>query len=185
MKSRYSADSLKQKARARQGNTYNVALELLENTANNFAQEVAGDYRLTLVCEDAEGAYVLEEITPGNPGLVWRSPLLKENQHIEIAVQDKEDLRFIPYLDVFCRLYNAENKLLGEKLQPFIWHPYLDHYGENWTLHGEGDYFVEVTVKKAKFPRHDETLGDRYKADVQIRFGPLHLIPGRRESNQK
>ena len=166
----------KDKLRKDQGVTYQKALEYMQGETANASVQV-GDYIVTLACEEAEGMYhLMDEGT-----LEWVIPDLEDNQHVEIVVQDKEDLRFIPGLEVHVKLFDSEGNLTEEKDIPFIWHPFLLHYGINWKINGEGDYTAKVTIKAPKFCRHDEFIGKRYPKDVDVTLGPVHLKPDRSE----
>jgi alkyl sulfatase BDS1-like metallo-beta-lactamase superfamily hydrolase len=166
----------KDKLRKDQGEAYQRALDYMAvETAS--AQVEADDYIITLACEEAEGMYHVME----NGELEWRVPPAEENQHVEVAVQSKLDKRFMGGLDITCKLFDSDGKLIGEKVQPYIWHPFLDHYGVNWVIPGEGDYTAEVTIKRPTFCRHDEFIGKLFQNDVTVKLGPVHLVPDRSE----
>lgn len=165
----------KDKLRKDQGNAFQAALEYMQTEAANAQAEV-GDYVVTLACEEAEGMYHLM-----NGELEWMIPAPDENQHVEIVVQDKDDMRFLPGLEIWCELFDKDGKSVGKKQQPFIWHPFLDHYGINWVIPGEGDYTAEVTIKAPTYCRHDEFIGKRYAEDLTVKLGPVHLVPDRSE----
>jgi hypothetical protein len=166
----------KDQLRKDQGSTYQKAVDFMAKETASASLEI-DDYIVTLACEEAEGMYHLME----NGDMHWVIPEPEDNQHVEIIVQDKEDLRFIPGLIIHVRLFDKDGKLNGEKDIPFIWHPFLLHYGINWKIEGEGDYTAEVTIKAPTFCRHDEYLGERYKNDVTVTLGPVHLVPDRSE----
>lgn len=159
-----------------QGEAYQRALEYMQKETVN-ASVFIDDYIITVACEEAEGMYHNTE--DGQTG--WMIPHLEENQHLEVVIQDREDKRFIPNLKVHVKLVDAQGNLTEEKDVPFIWHPFLFHYGINWTIPKEGDYMAEVTVSYPSFHRHDENVGDRYKRTVTASVGPLHLVPERSE----
>ncbi len=65
--------------------------------------------------------------------LVWREPG-DENLHVEIAVRDGADGRFVPALRVTATLVDADGTELGEHEHPLLWHPMIYHYGRNWKV---------------------------------------------------
>jgi hypothetical protein len=152
--------------------------QLLESFARDKASADAkdGDYLITLVGEEAEGWYAPQLLG----GLAWEEPDEEENQHLEVVVQDMQDLRFIPYLRIRLKLIRADGEEVEEKEQRFIWHPFIYHYGENWEIPEEGDYYGEITIKSPDFRRHDLARGKRYLEEVKVKVGPLHLTPGRK-----
>lgn len=164
----------KEEVAREEGKAYEHALELMKSETVH-AETEAEDYIITLAAEKAEGMY---EFTDGK--LEWRVPKGEMDQHIEVVVQDKEDKRFVPGLEVTCKLYQLDGNFVGEARQEFIWHPFLYHYGKNWDIPGAGKYMAQLTIRKPAWPRHDEMKGKRYAKDVTVDVGPIELKPGRK-----
>lgn len=162
-----------------QGIAFSLALNEMKKQDTHAAKEV-DDYIVSMACENAEGMYMFNN----DDKLEWQIPGEEKNQHIEIVVQDKEDKRFIPSLEIHCKL-SDENKQVAEFNIPFVWHPFLYHYGANITIPKEGMYSAEVTIKKPTFGRHDETYGKRYAKDVTVTLGPVSLKPGRKPHGEE
>jgi predicted AlkP superfamily pyrophosphatase or phosphodiesterase len=159
-----------------QGEAYSKALELMKKETVHQEVEI-NDFIITVLAHGAEGYYV----TRLDGALEWRVPQPEENQHIEVVVRDKQDLRFIPDLSVSCRLFSSDGYLIDEKTQPFIWHPFLYHYGINWELPGRDNYTAEISIMEPIFGRHDRQKGKRYGENITIKIGPLPLMPQRQE----
>jgi len=157
----------------RQGRAYQASYDMLM-AADPHVEGVADDYRITASFEPAEGMYGMTS----DGALQWHTPGERENQHFEVIVRDREDGRFLPSLEVGLRLHDAADRVVAETAVPFIWHPFVFHYGVDGTIPGEGDYTAEVTVRAPRFHRHDEVRGKRYQRDVTVRLGPVHLKPG-------
>jgi hypothetical protein len=172
-----SAEEKKKMALAKkQGVAFTEALDLMKKETEN-RETKADDYIITVLAEKAEGYYV----TALDGTLEWRVPQPEDNLHLEVVVRDKNDWRFIPDLSIQCQLFSADEFLIDEKTQPFIWHPLLYHYGVNWAIPGEeADYSTRVMIKEPIFGRHDEERGKRYGKAVEVRLGPLHIIPGQK-----
>ncbi len=156
-----------------QGQAFTAAVELMGSEAAH-TQTTIGDYIITVACEEAEGMYEPD----GEGDLKWHPPAKGDNQHVEVVVQDAHDRRFIPGLEIVCRVIALDGDEVGEKKQPFLWHPFLYHYGANWQIPKEGEYMFDLDIKRPAFMRHDEVHGERYKADVSVQLGPLSLEPG-------
>ena len=77
-----------------QGEAYKSALEHMANEEAHGETKSAGDYLVSCVYEAAEGMYKYKD-----GELVWIEPD-GENVHIEVAVHDGADRRFIPGLHV-------------------------------------------------------------------------------------
>src|SRR5512132_2275925 len=65
---------------------------------------------------------------------------------------------------------------------PFLWHPYLYHYGTTAKVPGEGPYTVRVRIEAPAFMRHDPVNGKRYAESVQVVFEDRRFTPGREPS---
>ena len=159
-----------------QGQAFQHAAEtLIKQVAHGETRRV-GDYLLAWSVEEAEGLYHRQD---GH--FEWEEPPDK-NAHVEIIVCDGADGRFIPELDVTVTLIDPSGKELGTHRQPFLWHPWVYHYGRNWTVPREGDYQLRVRVDAPNFPRHDKKNGRRYAEPVEVTFDTVHIKPGRKVS---
>lgn len=163
-----------------QGLAYSLALDEMKEEDVHAAVEVE-DYIVSLSCEDAEGMYM----DHGKGELEWMIPAPNENIHVEVVVQDKDDKRFLPGLDVQCVLEDDDHTEVASFTIPFIWHPFLFHYGINTTIPKAGEYFARITIKKPTFHRHDQVFGKRYENDVTVTLGPVHLKPGKKKYGEE
>lgn len=153
-----------------QGHVLEQALRHMTTEVADDGQEIeAGPYLVTYAVEKAEGMWV-----PENGELVWHDPE-EENVHLEVSVRDAADGRFIPNLTVHARLVNSEGNDVGMHQQPFIWHPWLYHYGRNWKVPKNGDYTLYVHIEAPTFHRHDPMNGNRYGHDVEVEFSPVKI----------
>lgn len=161
----------------KQGEALEKALRhMIEQEADDGAEQRAGDYLVGYAVEKAEGMYRLDE----NGELVWEEPQ-DENLHLEVSVRDAADGRFIPNLTVHARLIDSSGNDVGLHRQPFIWHPWLYHYGRNWKVPGDGDYTLQVRVEAPNFHRHDKKNGKRYAEDVEVEFGNVKITTGQKK----
>ena len=163
-----------------QGDVYALALDEMKDEDGNASTE-ADDYIISIACEDAEGMYMYNE----KGDLEWMIPEKGVNQHFEVVVQDKDDKRFIPGLEIYAKLLDKSKNVVAEMIVPFIWHPFLFHYGINCRILTAGTYFAELKIKKPSFHRHDETYGKRYGKDVTVILGPVSLKPGRKNHGEE
>jgi len=158
----------------KQGDAYQESLQyMIDKVVANGGMQEAGEYLIAFAQESAEGLYHLE----GEGQLVWKEPE-SENCHIEIAVCDKADRRFIPGLRVELTIIPERGNPIGPMQVPFLWHPGLYHYGRNITLPGTGNYTLRVRVDPPKFGRHDKTNGARYSQAVVTEFKEVQLKAG-------
>lgn len=170
------ADEQQLQLAAEEGTVYAKAvLAMAEETGVRLRE--AGDYVIGVAAEEAEGMYAPD----GDGGLVWHEPE-DANSHIEVAVADRADGRFVPGLDVTVEVTDADGRPSGRHRMPFLWHPFLYHYGHNWKVPGEGTYTVDVHIEPARFHRHDPVNGRRYGEPVHVRFEGVHIEPGIKRS---
>lgn len=148
-----------------QGVAYGRALaEMAQSVAQLGAEKSAGHFIVGYAVEKPEGMYLLQD-----GELEWQEPET-ENIHIEISVRDGADGRFVPALDVELTVLDAGGNEVGSHRQPFLWHPWLYHYGRNWRLPGDGKYTFRIRIETPDFPRHDSKNGKRYAKPVQVEF---------------
>ncbi|NJL95302.1 MAG: hypothetical protein HC915_17070 [Anaerolineae bacterium] len=159
-----------------QGQALEAALRVMIQDEAHGAERQVGDYRVGYAVEHAEGMY---RLMAGE--LVWFEPQ-DENAHIEISVRDAADGRFIPGLNVRLTLLDENEQSVGTHEQPFLWHPWLYHYGRNWVLPGSGTYTLRVHIEAPEFGRHDKHNGQRYAESVDIAFPGVFIETGQKKS---
>ncbi|MDG4764382.1 iron transporter [Solwaraspora sp. WMMD406] len=158
-----------------QGHAYTNALREMAAEDGALSRR-AGDYVISFVNERAEGMY---EYSDGQ--LVWREASEEANVHLEVAVADGADGRFVPGLAVEINISRDGDRVVSAEL-PFLWHPFLYHYGGNASVPGPGPYDVTVRVAPARFMRHDPVNGKRYATPVEVRFEQVTFANGRKTS---
>ncbi len=159
-----------------QGKAFKDALTEMTRKEAHGKSATSGDYLIGVAVENAEGLYEMQD-----GSLKWREPS-KENAHIEVVVCDARDTRFLPGLDVEVEVLDGSGKQVGRHKQPFLWHPWLYHYGRNWEVPGEGDYTFRVHVEPPPYMRHDKVNGKRFAAPADVEFKGIHIKPGRKIS---
>jgi len=160
------------RARA-QGDAYGEALRyMVEEVAHDGGTKRAGDYVVGYAIEKAEGMYRFD-----GGELTWQNPD-DENVHVEIAVQDASDGRFVPTVSVTATLVSPGGKEFGPHEQVLVWHPMLYHYARNWVLPEDGDYILRVHIEPPTFMRHDEINGRRFTEPVDVEFTGVKIQRG-------
>src|ERR1700694_5926975 len=121
------------------GEAYAHTLKDMFKQANDGKTLVSGDYFVAYALEYAEGwwlykddkfRYAAENDMSG-----------KTNAHVEVAVCDAKTKRFLHDLDVTATLFDDKGAKLGSLNEPFMWHPWLYHYGENWRVPKAGKHY--------------------------------------------
>ena len=156
-----------------EGRAYGESLAYMTGTvAHDGGEKRAGDYLVGYAVEEAEGMY---EWYDG--ALLWREPE-GENLHLEVAVRDAGDGRFVPTLKVEATLIAPDGTEVGTYEHPLLWHPMLYHYGRNWTVPADGEYTLRVHIDPPTFMRHDEVNGRRFLKPVDIEFTGVKVTQG-------
>lgn len=163
-----------------QGDAFQKAVDEMTKHEAYGEEKAAGDYLIGYAIENAEGMYHYQTAL-FNKGLQWMEPQ-DENAHVEIVVRDGADGRFIPGLTVEVTLLDSDGKELGTHRHPFLWHPWLYHYGRNWMVPQAGEYTLKVHVDPPDFPRHDHLNGRRYTDPVDVYFTGIRIEPGKKRS---
>lgn len=158
----------------KQGDALQEALKNMTQEEAHGGQQAVGDYVIAWANEKAEGMYMLRD-----GELHWEEPQA-ENTHLEVAVCNSADGRFIPALTVHATLIDQNGAEVGTHRQPFLWHPWLYHYGRNWQVPHEGPYTLRVLVEVPDFPRHDKTNGKRFAEPVEVEFSNVRLELGQK-----
>ena len=159
-----------------EGLAFGVALEYLTKMeATDSGETQAGDYIIAYSIEEAEGLYWKE-----NGKLVWHDPV-EENCHLEIVVRNASDGRFLPSLTVQATLAEFHGNIIGRYDMPFLWHPWVYHYGRNCKVPQSGNYKLTVRVESPDFPRHDRINGKRFMEPVTVDF-EINIKTGRKIS---
>jgi hypothetical protein len=156
-----------------QGDAYGRALKhMVTEVAENGGEKAAGPYRVAYAVEEAEGMYAWSD-----GELVWQEPSA-ENLHVEIAVRDGADGRFVPGLCVTATLLTDDGEEIGTHEHPLLWHPMIYHYGRNWKVPHDGAYTLRVHIDPPRFMRHDEINGKRFGEPVDVAFSGVQAKTG-------
>ncbi|HET8997253.1 MAG TPA: iron transporter [Acetobacteraceae bacterium] len=158
----------------KQGEAFGRALQAMSEMDSHGRAQRAGDYLVGYEVEEAEGMYV-----PDGNGLLWSEPQ-QENAHLEVVVRDADDGRFVPGLKVHARLMDAGGKEVGAHELPFLWHPWLFHYGRNLQVPKDGTYSLHIHIDPPQFPRHDKVNGKRYASPVDVHFDQVQVETGQK-----
>lgn len=158
----------------KQGDAMQAALQHMIEKEAHGAEKRAGDYFVGYAVEKAEGMYHLMD-----GKLEWHEPR-DENAHVEISVRDGADGRFVPGLTVYATIIDGQGKKIGTHRQPFLWHPWLYHYGRNWRVPGDGQYTIQVRIEAPEFHRHDKINGKRYAGPVEVEFKDVRIEAGQK-----
>lgn len=156
-----------------QGEAYGRALtHMATGVAHDGGEQEADPYRIGYAIEKAEGMYARVD-----SALAWQEPG-DDNLHVEVAVRDASDGRFVPGVRVLATLISPDGGEVGTHEQPLVWHPMIYHYGRNWTVPADGEYTLRVRVEPPSFMRHDKVNGRRFTEPVEVEFTGVQVKRG-------
>ena len=159
-----------------EGVAYGSALKYLTTAeASDSGEREVGDYIVAYSIEDAEGLYEMRDGV-----LQWTEPL-QENCHIEIAVRNASDGRFLPSLSITATVLDDKGAELQSFKVPFLWHPWVYHYGANRAIPQSGKYKLRIHIDVPTFSRHDRINGRRFEQPVDVEFD-INIKTGRKLS---
>lgn len=157
-----------------EGEAYMDAFEYMINeVAHTGGIQEIQDRVIGFAQEEAEGMWKMN----AQNALEWVEPR-EENVHIEVAVMDRDDHRFVPHADIEVTFIAENGEEHGPYNIPFVWHPGLHHYGRNLELPGSGMYDIRVHVDAPTFSRHDKENGGRYAKPVEVVFEHVDIATG-------
>lgn len=163
-------DERRQELADQQGTAYHDALQqLIDTDAHVGGMQEVQDVIVAFAVTDATGMYVQNAETD----LAWKEPD-NANAHLIIAVMDAADNRFLPYLDIDATVFSPEDE--QEFDVPFVWHPYMFHYGRNVEIPENTPIDIRIHVDTPTFDRHDRRQGDRYTSPVEVVFENIETI---------
>lgn len=160
------------------GKAFHNTLEEMYKQANDGRDTVTGDYIVAFAVEYAEGywhyendkfRYMQENDMSG-----------KTNAHIEVAVLDAKTGRFLDNLNVMATLKTEDGKSMGTKNEPFMWHPWLYHYGENWRIPKSAKYTIVADIKPPAYRHYGKTLGNQFNKSISVAFNNVHIKSGQK-----
>lgn len=159
-----------------QGAAYRRSLATMsDGVAVDGASQRVGDYVVAYAVEFAEGYWYLANGSLKYAQRVEESA--ETNAHVEVSVMDAETGRFLPGLAVTATLYK-DGERVGSEREPFMWHPWVYHYGMNWRVRGAGRYALEVAFERP--PYAAAGAPSRFASGGHVRFDAVDLAVGQK-----
>jgi hypothetical protein len=161
-----------------QGSAYRRSLAIMsDGVAVDGASQRSGDYVVAYAVEFAEGYWYLDR-----GGLHYAERVdesAETNAHVEVSVLDADTGRFLPGLAVTATLYK-DGERVGTEREPFMWHPWVYHYGMNWRVPGAGRYALEVAFERPAYAAVGADGAPRFARGGKVRFEAVDLAVGQK-----
>ncbi|MGE5353297.1 MAG: hypothetical protein ACM3P0_14540 [Acidobacteriota bacterium] len=160
------------------GQAYLKALRVMYSQANDGRNIIAGDYVVAYAIEYAEGYWSYDK----NGDFQYSNAQNeKANSHIDLAVLDKKTGRFLFNLNVKATLYDGTGKEIGTHAEPFNWHPWLYHYGENWRVPNNAKaYRLHIHFDPPSYRRYGRRDGRQFTSPVDMDFSNVEIKTGQK-----
>lgn len=141
---------------------------MLRGPEASGAQVRSGDYIVAAMLQPARGYWN----TRGGK-LNYSSPnnSVGPVAHLDVSIRDAVTGRFLPGLTVRATILNSRKKEIDTYAMPFMWHPWMNHYGLNVPSPGSGRYTIRVRAEAPAFRRYGSTALRKFNrpVDVEIR----------------
>ncbi len=132
------------------------------------SQVRSGDYKVAVVVQRARGAW---EDRAGK--LTFTSPDsdIGPIAHIDVMVRDATSGRLVPDLNVRATILDSRKRAIDTYSMPFMWHPWMNHYGLNVPVPGSGRYTVRIRADAPAFRRYGSSALKKFNKaiDAEVR----------------
>jgi hypothetical protein len=152
--------------------------EMSRAVANTGAQTTVGDVRVAYAVEYAETYWQMCGHRLEYNGRPEQSA--ETNAHVEIAVMDALTGRLLPDLNVRVAVSDESGHPISVEVVPFMWHPWIHHYGRNWRVPRAGHYRLQVHVDPPPWARTDRDLGRRFEQAIDVQFDDVPFHTGQK-----
>ena len=142
--------------------------DLMRNPDASGSQVRSGAYRIAVVVQRARGDW---EVRDGKLIFIEPDSAIGPIAHMDVIVRDAASGRLVPRLSVRATILDSRRRVIDTYTMPFMWHPWMSHYGLNVPVPGKGRYTVRVRAEAPAFRRYGSlALGKFNKAiDADVR----------------
>jgi hypothetical protein len=138
--------------------------EMLRGAGARGSRARSADYDVAVVVERARDYW---GVRAGKLSYVSADSSSAMN-HIGVSVRDVATGRLIPELSVRVTVLNSRRKEIGTYEMPFMWDPWLNHYGLNVPALGEGRYTIRVRAEAPAFRRYGSGALKKFNRAVSV-----------------
>jgi uncharacterized protein involved in high-affinity Fe2+ transport len=139
--------------------------ELLRSADASGSQVRSGDYKVAVVVQAARGAWADRN---GDLSYESANDNIGPIAHLDVSIRDAITGRFIPGLRVRATILDSHKREIDTYAAPFMWHPWMNHYGLNVPVPGKGRYTVRIRADAPAFRRFGSTALRKFNKDVDV-----------------
>jgi Fe2+ transport protein len=129
------------------------------------SQVRSGDYKVAVVVQQDRGYW---EARNGKLSYVNPDSSVGPTVHIDVIVRDATTGRFVPGLRLRATILNSRKKEIDTYTLPFMWHPWMNHYGLTVPTPGKGRYTIRVRAEAPDFRRYGNTALKKFNRAIDV-----------------
>ena len=152
-------------ARGEGGAVDRPLIDMLRSGDASGSQVRYGDYNVAVVVQRARGFW---DVRDGKLSYMSPNSSVGPIAHIDVSVRDATTGRFVPGLKVRVTVLNSRRKEIDTYPMPFMWHPWMNHYGLTVPVPGEGRYTVRVRAEAPSFRRYGSTALKKFNRPINV-----------------
>ena len=164
-----------------QGDAFHQTTQAMYAQANDGHDKPLGDYHVGYAIEYAEAYWYFPDSTSRK--LRYQTHVESSavsNGHVEITVLEARTGRFLPGLHITGTVLDEHNQPIATHDVPFMWHPWLYHYGENWRVRGTGTYHLRIHADAPAYRRYGRTAGREFASAIDTEFDNVKITSGQK-----
>jgi hypothetical protein len=133
----------------------------------------SGDYSVTVLVREARGHWEADGRTLRYVG---SDSGVGPIAHLDVIVREAATGRIVPELKVRTTVLNSGRKAIGTYSLPFMWHPWVSHYGLNVPVPGIGRYTIRVRSDAPSFRRYGGAALKRFNRAIDLEFRGVRFV---------
>ncbi len=147
--------------------------DLLRSADASGSQARSGDYKVAVVVRSARGYWEAR-----NGKLNYASPTnsVGPTAHIDVSIRDATTGRFVPDLKVRVTVLDSRKKEIDTYATPFMWHPWMNHYGLNMPVPGPGRYTIRVRAEAPAFRRYGSMALKKFNRPIDVEVHNVRFV---------
>ena len=141
---------------------------MLRDPDASGSQIRSGDYKVSVVVQRARGDW---EDRDGKLMFISPDSDIGPIAHMDVLVRDAASGRLVPGLSVRATILDSRKRAIDTYSMPFMWHPWMSHYGLNVPVPGNGRYTVRVRAEAPGFRRYGSSALKKFNKaiDAEVR----------------
>jgi uncharacterized protein involved in high-affinity Fe2+ transport len=145
---------------------------LLRGANTSGSQLSSGDYKVAVIVQPARGYW---EARNGKLSYVDSNNNVGSVVHMDVIIRDATTGRLLPGLNVRATVLNSRKKEIGTYAMPFMWHPWMNHYGLDVAVPENGRYTIRVRADAPAFRRYGSTALRKFNRVIDAEFRNVRL----------